>query len=826
MNPAVGARRALLVFLLAGAATGLARADPAKSDPVVDRLDYYFSHPNSPGAFRALSGQGVAPFEMEKTGVSAIYENWFTPRPLMDRLFPGLVPGQYFNLNNCRPDYALQTLRARIGQLGPNHPYVVQWVDAQQAVFAACLPNRGTPMRVRSDGLPPPLRIEDPALAKLQADDRAYQTASIAFYRGDRQPALAAFRQIAGSDSPHRPAAIFMTAAIRAGSVSSNQFASDAEPLVNEKESIAEVRAMLADPSLVSIYPMAQELLGWIGATHGDAATRTAQVRQTLAALEAPGERLAVNAGAQRQYGLARDDIDRLHMASENEDGDLAWWLHRGPAADYAASKAMMTRARTDPMAAWLLFPASYVQNRPWAPFARHGARGWSSLEAFAKTRARANGPAARAWRRAAASVTRHYDPTRWRQVEGEQTLATAGDDQAIAELSFDFYHQVRTALEASGDAREPKAFRVALGHMKAFPLKTSETYRAARHDGLQYLMTVGRIAEARRWRDELNMAAPGAPYWCCVDKDLLEILAEDPAHFAAASASYPREALPTQNNLSIAALRALAKRPDVPAVLRARFARIAWGRTYALGETIDPELDQLTRTLNPQMTKGWTHAAGKPVTPEDRQALLDVLRSPGVNILIVDEDRDHNAQGRWDDSPGMTGIDLYNHDDDNWWCRWDVDRNDRDLENQLNRAFYGRLDLKRVDHATATGLRAQLKPALAASYAFRNQSPSETKALSQVSCAPKLLTSRALDWVGQPTLAFWERDQQAEALALAVKTTRYGCYSDGPHGAYSRAAWTELHKRFPKTSWAIKTKYWFSCPMGNACAAKPEGAH
>jgi len=177
---------------------------------------------------------------MEKEGVSADYESWSDQGPLMSRLFPSFVAGSYFNPDRCRPDYALQTLQARIAQLGADHPYVARWVEVQRAVFAACGAGEGAAAE-----LPQALAIDDSALARLQADDRAYQTASVAFYRGDRQSALAAFRKIAHSASPHRATAVYMVAAIRAGSDGSGQFDSGDKPLVDEAQSIAEVRAIL-----------------------------------------------------------------------------------------------------------------------------------------------------------------------------------------------------------------------------------------------------------------------------------------------------------------------------------------------------------------------------------------------------------------------------------------------------------------------------------------------------------------------------------------------------------------------------------------------------
>ena len=68
-----------------------------------------------------------------------------------------------------------------------------------------------------------------------------------------------------------------------------------------------------------------------------------------------------------------------------------------------------------------------------------------------------------------------------------------------------------------------------------------------------------------------------------------------------------------------------------------------------------------------------------------------------------------------------------------------------------------------------------------------------EIKALSEMPSAPKRLTNVAIAW-GKASAG---KDGAPEALALAVRTTRYGCNWHGPHRVYSRAAHDLLHKKF-----------------------------
>ena len=73
---------------------------------------------------------------------------------------------------------------------------------------------------------------------------------------------------------------------------------------------------------------------------------------------------------------------------------------------------------------------------------------------------------------------------------------------------------------------------------------------------------------------------------------------------------------------------------------------------------------------------------------------------------------------------------------------------------------------------------------------------------------APRLLSLSAIRW----GTASKGEDGAPEALALAVKTTRYGCNWHGRHRAYSRPAQELLKAKFADTNWTRQTPYWFDC--------------
>ncbi len=51
------------------------------------------------------------------------------------------------------------------------------------------------------------------------------------------------------------------------------------------------------------------------------------------------------------------------------------------------------------------------------------------------------------------------------------------------------------------------------------------------------------------------------------------------------------------------------------------------------------------------------------------------------------------------------------------------------------------------------------------------------------------------------------------EALALVVRATHYGCFRNDDEkkkAALSKEAFNQLHKRYPNSTWAQQTKYYY----------------
>jgi hypothetical protein len=737
----------------------------------------------------------------------------------------------WIETGECRPAYALRTASARIARLGADHPYVRQWLTAQRAAFSACA-GRNPPLQA----LPPPLRLADPSIARLQRDDRAYQAASQLFYRkADAAPA--AFRRIAASSSEHAAMARYMMLVIKAEWPVPRRPAAPARPgteaerrvppmdsmasdesTIPVPEVLAEARSILADRRLASIHALTQGLVGSLGyssdyesSAHGIHAwapqIRREQVRLTLEALRVPIGRLRTDPVARERYARALADIDKLH----GDFDDPAWWLTGAVPDDAFASRAMAAAARTDRLAAWLLVPKSPFERRPWLRAGRELERYGPLYRFLSGTGGYPDSPG---WEAAQASLGAGYDDARWPDSEMAQALRCA-DEGSLAALPTLFYHRVRGGLMGKQGSDDPgRTFAQVLSRLESWPWQDSLHYRATVAASLRYLVGAGRIEDARRLRDRLALKDEYGAYY---DVPLL-LLAEDENRFVRQMRNDASSERPVLFNLlSVSALARLAERSDLPAEERARFARVAWTRLYAMGRPVPPGLDRLMRRLNPQIASGWTSKPGRG-RPGDRRLLLDVLRSPGLNILMTDHQRE---PGSSDGDPGLTGIDTFQHSDNNWWCAWQPARHSAALDGLLFRQFFGdpnahfRSDGE--DPLEVAGARPTLEPLLRSSYSWNARGTAELEALSKIDCAPKLMAQRAIAWKGG------RAPGQDEALALAVRATRYGCQRQGGHGAYSKAAFALLHHRFAQSAAAKRTRYWFNCAhFSSGCPATP----
>ncbi len=443
-------------------------------------VDRYAAEPFGARSWRVLQGLGDPMIDPAPADADTwvLQDRWKSLTATIMPEAPGLADISW----NCRIGYPLSVLEKRVGSLGKDHPYVRQWLRAQEQVLKACSTEEG------GAALPPPLDV-DPAYINLQRMDRAYQDASIAFYR-DPARGLVLFRTIAESASPHRAAARYNIA---------NLLAHAKQPDAARQEA----EAILADPTLSSVHGITRELLGFI-ANQEDTATGWAQlIDSDIATLSKPAAEILANRDLARQYATALYDIDFVGVRAK----DGTWWLNGALPENATISKALVDASRRYPMALWMMAGQSANQRYQLAPWSLIGS-GWQARMDDYISRALALEPAGRliagpAREMLLALAARPDQASRsalWSEAISaiRATDESCGASRETAAAGFLLSQAVRLSAMA-GDIDE------AIAALQTVPFKTSRAYSmGAVFPFIQYLAGQGDVAGARKVRDAL----------------------------------------------------------------------------------------------------------------------------------------------------------------------------------------------------------------------------------------------------------------------------------------------------------------------------------
>ena len=785
----------LSLALLASPGLAQTSCDPASLAAAVDR---YAAEPFSALNWRVLQGLGDPMIEASMAGGDtwSLQERW---RSLAGEILPESQELQAVSWN-CRIAYPLSVLEKRVAALGKDHPYVKQWLLTQEQVMRACSSEQGEAT------LPPPLEAEA-AFANRQAMDRAYQEASIAFYR-DREKAIPMFRAIAQSNSQHRAAARYNIA---------NLLANAKQP----EAARAEAEAILADASLSSVHAITRELLGYIANQEDTAQGWTRLIDGSIATLETPAGSILASEDLKREYASALTDIDFVGVREKTDD----WWLDGTLPENPTISKSLVDASRQHPMALWMMAGQSANQPFMLAPWSLVGGKWQTHMAAdidkalaIAPSGSKINGLARDMLTVLAANPNDGVRAVFWEKAKASMTAAekSCGSAPETAAAGFLLMHAVRLSAMA-GNVDE------AIAGLEAVPFKTARAYKMGALHGLaQYLVAMGQLDDARRLRDrlitpEVLQAAPGEDV--SVDRDrfsaVLALIAEDEAKWREAvllrsdpASSVMFNFLPAKTLWALAADQAFGA-PD-----RALFARAAWTREYGLVRRVDGEKLATLHESNPEIKAVWEKVkADYPDISPRNQRLLTILRSPAHNILVA-------MPGGWSPESikpsSFTEIDGWNPNDKNWWCPFEPDRQLLALRRQADDAMglpeaegYAMRRLANVDDPELRAALAEKRDRVLSGHPMvKAVNWKEIRALTQMDQAPKRLTEAAIRWARNSR----GEDGAAEALALAVKATRYGCNWHGGHERYSRAAQQMLVRRFEATPWQKQTPYWFGC--------------
>jgi hypothetical protein len=235
-------------------------------------------------------------------------------------------------------------------------------------------------------------------------------------------------------------------------------------------------------------------------------------------------------------------------------------------------------------------------------------------------------------------------------------------------------------------------------------------------------------------------------------------------------------------SRLPLSILREAATSQTLTTGLRRDVTQAVFVRAALLGNRqIASELAPQVARLMPELKTAMQNYLASANDEEAKyNALYIFLHFPGIEPYV-----DANL-GR---STPVAEIDNFR---DNWWC------NEALTEKRVNLSPQNDLEKEKARLA-----RAPYPLFLSAEQ--KAEARKELQQLAALGTAPNYLCRQAIAWAK----AYPEDARVPEALHLAVRATRYGC-TDEKTGAYSKAAFDVLHKQYPESEWAKKTKYWY----------------
>ncbi len=230
----------------------------------------------------------------------------------------------------------------------------------------------------------------------------------------------------------------------------------------------------------------------------------------------------------------------------------------------------------------------------------------------------------------------------------------------------------------------------------------------------------------------------------------------------------------------------------SLPPNLRREVALATWVRCVLLDrEEVCREVVPILEQLAPELKGDLQKYVSSPNSPARRfAAVFTILRFPGLHLYV--------GAGPARRTP-LARIDNLR---ENWWCRLaPAQRGSRIYMGyrhyRMDTTFHMPLKMLYPSH--------ELDYPAFLSLAQKAEAAREWEQLSALETAPSHLGRLVLEWAKNHP----DDPRVPQALHLTVKATRYGCV-DQQTGHYSKAAFQFLHRKYPHSSWAKKTKYWY----------------
>jgi hypothetical protein len=257
-----------------------------------------------------------------------------------------------------------------------------------------------------------------------------------------------------------------------------------------------------------------------------------------------------------------------------------------------------------------------------------------------------------------------------------------------------------------------------------------------------------------------------------------LQLITQDRVLFDADAARVLNRRLPLDT------LREMVHRTVLPIHLRRELAMAVLTRSLILKEEdTTRDLVPVVKTLIPELGPGLDEYRAT-INREARAftGLFMILRFPGLKPYVQDN------VGR------LTPLDQIDNYRDNWWCALDP----------------ATLGTSREGDRLSTPLEILYRSPQDHTFEFLSTTQThaarhEMQRLATLGPAPNYLSQQVTAWAQRTS----DDPRVPEALYLAVRATRFGC-TDADTGTFSKAAFDLLHQRYPKSTWAQKTKYWY----------------
>lgn len=790
-------RAALAAALLCSAAPALAETPSCAQDKLNAAVDGYA--PFGADAWRVMAGLGHPHIESDSPFMDS-YSATDAWRKKVAELAPDM-PDLQNSGYDCRMGYPLEVLNARVAKLGATDSYIKQWLTSQARVLKACQDPSTTDL-----ALPQPLEVK-PELAQMQAEDRAYQEASVAFYT-NKTKAVELFKAIGASPSPHRAAARYNVANLLA----------NGKDLAGAR---SEAAAILADPSLSSVHGITKELQGYIANLEDTAPGWSTLIDNTVATLNQPVAAITASDASKAEFAHAAYDIDFVGVRAKNSD----WWLKGELPENPTLSKALVDASRKYPMVMWMMAGQSVNDMYSKAPWSLVGPT-WQTWAGSYVDRALAIQPSA--------------GPIAGLAKDALLSLKAGSDDASRSALWTAVKDAAAKTQTACGDVPESAALGMLLmqatrvsassGHydeiydaLNALPLAGSKTLTELVLPRLmQHVLSTGNAEEGRRLRDKVLTPA----FFAAITGDdrqfillpyssfLLWVAEDNDKALAAVGLSNDRLGSSLINLQSTKTLRQLAGAEIFSPEQKALLLRAAWTRDYALGRKTSAADTTAMLATNPEIKSALDGVkAAFPKLRDDRAWLLTILRNPRFGVLVNSPDWTDAIETKRDN---FAALDQYDHNDKNWWCPLETDRVLGDIRKDIDEAAglnavreYNAEDLKPLLEADGVAKAEAARDGLLKAHPWiKGVNWNEASKLARVPSAPKLLSQAAVRW-GKASKG---QDGAPEALARAVEATHYGCNWHGGNGAVSKAAQQLLQARFKDTDFAKNTPYWFDC--------------